>query len=157
MPGDSFWEGVAKAFYNATPDLLVAFAVICVITFFILKYYIPARKEDRENVRELEMKKFELEQQMKKDELDVARSRIEVQARQVEVSNGIKEILSTVSAQMQSLITSNEVIKSQMNDSKVNSKAIGKVIELMQDDVSYLRDKVDDIHDVMFERVGGTK
>ena len=60
---------------------------------------------------------------------------------------------------LQSVQTTQQVIVTQMQDSKVNSHTMGKVIELIQDDVAFTRKQVNDIHGVMFNepKIGGSE
>lgn len=158
MPTDSFWAGVGASIQHASGEIVIAALVIGALVFAYVKFWLPEHVKDKASERELELAKFELEKERQNAELDLQRQRGENQARQIEISNNQTELLRQVMSILQSVQTTQEVIVSQMNDSKVNSHAMAKVVELVQDDVSFIRKQVDDIHTVVFNepKIGGS-
>lgn len=158
MPTDSFWAGVGASIQHASGEIVIAALVISALVFAYVKFYLPEKVKDKNAEREIELKKFELDKERQSAEIDLQRQRGETQARQIEISNNQTELLRQVLSILQSVQTTQEVIVAQLNDSKSNSRAMGKVIELVQDDIGHIKTKVDDIHDVMFSasKIGGT-
>ena len=151
MPTDSFWSGVGIAIQHASGEIVIAAVVVCAFVLAYVKFSLPEKRKDKEDARDFEMKKFELEKERQNAEIDLQRQRGESQARQIEISNNQTEILRQV---LQSVQTTQEVIVTQLNDSKENSKAMGRVVELVQDDVAFIRKQVSDIHSITFNEPG---
>lgn len=158
MPTDSFWAGVGASIQHASGEIVIAALVISALVFAYVKFYLPEKIKDKNAGRDIELKKFELDKERQSAEIDLQRQRGETQARQIEISNNQTELLRQVLSILQSVQTTQEVIVAQLNDSKSNSRAMGKVIELVQDDIGHIKTKVDDIHDVIFSasKIGGT-
>lgn len=154
MPTDSFWVGVGESVKHASGEIVVAAIFACALIFAYVKFYLPEKRKDKADVRDFEMKKFELERERQNAEIDLQRQRGESQARQIEISNNQTEILRQVLSILQSVQTTQEVIVAQLNDSKENSKAMGRVVELVQDDVAFIRKQVSDIHGITFGEPG---
>lgn len=158
MPTDSFWSGVGVAIQHASGEIVIAALVLAALVFAYVKFYLPEKVKDKNAERDIELKKFELDKERQNAELDIQRQRGETQARQIEISNNQTEILHQVLSILQSVQTTQQVIVAQLDDSKSNSRAMGKVIELVQDDIDHIRTQVDDIHNVIFTdaKVGGS-
>ena len=158
MPTDSFWAGVGTSIQHASGEIVIAALVIASLVFAYVKFYLPEKVKDKNAERDIELKKFELDKERQSAELDIQRQRGETQARQIEISNNQTEILRQVLSILQSVQTTQKVIVAQLNDSKSNSRAMGKVIELVQDDIGHIKTKVDDIHNVIFTdtKIGGS-
>lgn len=154
MPTDSFWVGVGESVKHASGEIVVAAIFACALIFAYVKFYLPEKRKEKADVRDFEMKKFELEKERQNAEIDLQRQRGESQARQIEISNNQTEILRQVLSILQSVQTTQEVIVAQLNDSKENSKAMGRVVELVQDDVAFIRKQVSDIHGITFGEPG---
>lgn len=154
MPTDSFWSGVGMSIQHASGEIVIAATVVCAFVFAYVKFYLPEKRKDKEDARSFEMRKFELEKERQNAEIDLQRQRGESQARQIEISNNQTEILRQVLSILQSVQTTQEVIVTQLNDSKENSKAMGRVVELVQDDVAFIRKQVSDIHSITFNEPG---
>lgn len=154
MPTDSFWVGVGESVKHASGEIVVAAIFACALIFAYVKFYLPEKRKDKADVRDFEMRKFELEKERQNAEIDLQRQRGESQARQIEISNNQTEILRQVLSILQSVQTTQEVIVAQLNDSKENSKAMGRVVELVQDDVAFIRKQVSDIHGITFGEPG---
>lgn len=158
MPTESFWAGVGASIQHASGEIVIAAIFICTLVFAYVKFYLPEKRKDKEDARDFDLKKFELEKERQNAEIDLQRQRGESQARQIEISNNQTEILRQVLSILQSVQTTQEVIVTQLNDSKENSKAMGRVVELVQGDVAFIRKQVIDIHSVTFNepRIGGS-
>lgn len=154
MPTDSFWSGVGASIQHASGEIVVAAIFACAIVFAYVKFYLPEKRKDKADARDFDMKKFELEKDRQNAEIDLQRQRGESQARQIEISNNQTEILRQVMSILQSVQTTQEVINAQLKDSKENSRLMGKVVELVQDDVAFIRKQVSDIHSVTFGEPG---
>lgn len=158
MPTDSFWEGVGASIQHASGEIVIAALVICALILAYVKFYLPEHVKEKNAKRDFELAKFELEKERQAADIDLQRQRGEAQARQIEISNNQTELLRQVMTILQSVQTTQQVIVTQMQDSKANSSAMGKVIELIQDDVAFVRRQVDDMHGVIFNepRIGGS-
>lgn len=158
MPTDSFWAGVGTSIQHASGEIVIAALVIASLVFAYVKFYLPEKVKDKNAERDIELKKFELDKERQSAELDLQRQRGETQARQIEISNNQTEILHQVLSILQSVQTTQKVIVAQLDDSKTNSRAMGKVIELVQDDIGHIKSQVDDIHNVIFTdtKIGGS-
>lgn len=158
MPTDSFWAGVGASIQHASGEIVIAALVICAVVLAYVKFYLPEHVKEKNARREFELAKFELEKERQAAEIDLQRQRGEAQARQIEISNNQTELLRQIMTVLQSVQTTQQVIVTQMQDSKVNSHSMGKVIELIQDDVAFTRKQVGDIHGVMFNepKIGGS-
>lgn len=159
MPTDSFWAGVGTAIQHASGEIVIAALVIATLAFAYVKFYLPESVKDKKAKRDFELAKFELEKERQAADIDIQRQRGEAQARQIEISNNQTELLRQVMTILQSVQTTQQVIVTQMQDSKTNSSAMGKIIELIQDDVSFTRKQVTDIHGVIFNepKIGGSE
>lgn len=158
MPTDSFWAGVGQSIQHASGDIVIAAVIVCAIIFAYVKFYLPERIKDKSDQRDFEMQKFQLEKHRQESEIELQRQRGENQVRQIEILNNQTEILRNVLSILQSVDTSNKVIMSQLEDSKTNSRAMGKVIELVQDDIQDVKRMVSDLHDITFSdaKIGGS-
>lgn len=158
MPTDSFWAGVGASIQHASGEIVIVALIVCALILAYVKFYLPEHVKEKNAKREFELAKFELEKERQAADIDLQRQRGEAQARQIEISNNQTELLRQVMTILQSVQTTQQVIVTQMQDSKANSSAMGKVIELIQDDVAFVRKQVDDMHGVIFNepRIGGS-
>lgn len=158
MPTDSFWAGVGASIQHASGEIVIVALIVCALIFAYVKFYLPEHVKEKNAKRDFELAKFELEKERQAADIDLQRQRGEAQARQIEISNNQTELLRQVMTILQSVQTTQQVIVTQMQDSKANSSAMGKVIELIQDDVAFVRKQVDDMHGVIFNepRIGGS-
>jgi len=158
MPTDSFWEGVGASIQHASGEIVIVALIVCALILAYVKFYLPEHVKEKNAKRDFELAKFELEKERQAADIDLQRQRGEAQARQIEISNNQTELLRQVMTILQSVQTTQQVIVTQMQDSKANSSAMGKVIELIQDDVAFVRKQVDDMHGVIFNepRIGGS-
>ena len=158
MPTDSFWSGVGQSIQHASGDIVIAAVLVAAIIFAYVKFYIPERTKDKDAQRDFELKKFQLDKQRQESEIELQRQRGENQVRQIEILHNQTEILRNVLSILQSVETSNKVIMSQLEDSKANSRAMGKVVELIQDDIQLIKKMVTEVHAIIFNepKVGGS-
>lgn len=151
MPTDSFWDGVAESIKNASGNIVVVAVLVGAILFFLVKYYMPLRQEDRRQEREMQQKTFELRAKQQQDSADIQRENIESRAREIEILQAVQTTMDAVSAVLRDVSANQQVLIARINDSKANSQGIATTQVEIKENLVYVRDRVDDIHDAIFK------
>lgn len=151
MPTDSFWDGVAESIKNASGNIVVVAVLVGAILFFLVKYYMPLRQEDRRQEREMQQKTFELRAKQQQDSADIQRENIESRAREIEILQAVQTTMDAVSAVLRDVSANQQVLIARINDSKAHSQGIATTQVEIKENLVYVRDMVDDIHDAIFK------
>lgn len=150
MPPDNFWDGVGQSVSNASGEIVCFLVAIVAISFLIVKYYIPERKEAKQFEAEMQQKRLELEAKQQQDAVDVQRENIESRTRQVEILVNLSEQTKSLASQTGALTTQVAVAIAQLEDSKANSARMAGTIIDMSDSVDTIKEQVRDIHTVLY-------
>lgn len=150
MPTDSFWGGIAASISHASGEIVCFLVTIVALTFLLVKYYLPERKEQKKFEVEMQQKRLELEAKQQQDAVDVQRENIESRARQIEILANMSEQTKSLAQQTAGLTTQVAVAIAHMEDSKTNSLKMGQAVSIMADDVVQIKDMTKDIHHVLY-------
>lgn len=151
MPPDSFWEGVSQSISHASGEIVCALIAAVAISFIIVKYYIPERKEQKEFEAHMQQKRLELEMKQQQDQVDVQRENIESRTKQVEILVNLSEQTKSLASQTAGLSTQVAVAIAQLEDSKINSRTMGKMMQSTSEDVKIIKEQVNDLHSLTFK------
>lgn len=154
MPPNDFWAGLATSVSHASGEIVCVLITAVAICFLIVKYYIPERKEKQEFDAKMQQQRLELEAKQQQDNIDVQRENIESRTRQVEILVNLSEQTKSLATQTAGLTTQVAVAIAQLEDSKTNSAKLGSMMTETHDDVKSIKDKVDDIHSVLYKPEG---
>lgn len=150
MPTDNFWGGIAASISHASGEIVCFLVTIVALTFLLVKYYLPERKEQKKFEVEMQQKRLELEVKQQQDAIDVQRENIESRTRQVEILANMSEQTKSLARQTAGLTTQVAVVIAQLEDSKTNSLKMGQTVSIMADDVVQIKDMTKDIHHVLY-------
>lgn len=150
MPTDSFWDGVGKSIERASGDIVVAAVFVVAIIFLIVKYYIPERKEQKKFYAEMQQKRLELEIKQQQDNADIQRENIEQKARELQILSGVQTTQETLVTMVGDVNVNLKVLLERIDDSKSHSQNLVNVQGKIQDDVSIIKEQVNDIHHTMY-------
>lgn len=150
MPTDSFWDGVGKSIEHASGDIVVAAVFAVAIIFLIVKYYIPERKEQKKFYAEMQQKRLELEIKQQQDNADIQRENIEQKARELQILSGVQTTQETLVTMVGDVNVNLKVLLERIDDSKSHSQNLVNTQGKIQDDVSIIKEHVNDIHHTMY-------
>lgn len=150
MPTDSFWDGVGKSIEHASGDIVVAAVFAVAIIFLIVKYYIPERKEQKKFQAEMQQKRLELEIKQQQDNADIQRENIEQKARELQILSGVQTTQETLVTMVGDVNVNLKVLLERIDDSKSHSQNLVNTQGKIQDDVSIIKEQVNDIHHTMY-------
>lgn len=150
MPTDSFWDGVGKSIEHASGDIVVAAVFAVAIIFLIVKYYIPERKEQKKFYAEMQQKRLELEIKQQQDNADIQRENIEQKARELQILSGVQTTQETLVTMVGDVNVNLKVLLERIDDSKYHSQNLVNTQGKIQDDVSIIKEQVNDIHHTMY-------
>ena len=150
MPTDSFWDGVGKSIEHASGDIVVAAVFAVAIIFLIVKYYIPERKEQNNFQVEMQQKRLELEIKQQQDSADIQRENIEQKARELQILSGVQTTQETLVTMVGDVNVNLKVLLERIDDSKSHSQNLVNTQDKIQDDVSIIKEQVNDIHHTMY-------
>ena len=150
MPPDNFWEGIGSSISHASGEIVCFLIAIVAISFLVVKYYMPERKEAKKFEAEMQQKRLELEAKQQQDAVDVQRENIESRTRQVEILVNLSEQTKSLASQTGALTTQVAVAIAQLEDSKVNSARMAGTLFDMSDSVDTIKEQVRDIHTVLY-------
>ena len=150
MPTDSFWDGVGKSIEHASGDIVVAAVFAVAIIFLIVKYYIPERKEQKKFYAEMQQKRLELEIKQQQDNADIQRENIEQKARELQILSGVQTTQETLVTMVGDVNINLKVLLERIDDSKSHSQNLVNTQGKIQDDVSIIKEQVNDIHHTMY-------
>lgn len=150
MPTDSFWDGVGKSIEHASGDIVVAAVFAVAIIFLIVKYYIPERKEQKKFQVEMQQKRLELEIKQQQDSADIQRENIEQKARELQILSGVQTTQETLVTMVGDVNVNLKVLLERIDDSKSHSQNLVNTQGKIQDDVSIIKEQVNDIHHTMY-------
>ena len=150
MPTDSFWDGVGKSIEHASGDIVVAAVFAVAIIFLIVKYYIPERKEQKKFYAEMQQKRLELEIKQQQDNADIQRENIEQKARELQILSGVQTTQETLVTMVGDVNVNLKVLLERIDDSKSHSQNMVNTQGKIQDDVSIIKEQVNDIHHTMY-------
>ena len=150
MPTDSFWDGVGNSIEHASGDIVVAAVFAVAIIFLIVKYYIPERKEQKKFHAEMQQKRLELEIKQQQDNADIQRENIEQKARELQILSGVQTTQETLVTMVGDVNVNLKVLLERIDDSKSHSQNLVNTQGKIQDDVSIIKEQVNDIHHTMY-------
>ena len=150
MPTDSFWDGVGNSIEHASGDIVVAAVFAVAIAFLIVKYYIPERKEQKKFHMEMQQKRLELETKQQQDNADIQRENIEQKARELQILSGVQTSQETLVTMVGDVNVNLKVLLERIDDSKSHSQNLVNTQGKIQDDVSIIKEQVNDIHHTMY-------
>ena len=150
MPTDSFWDGVGKSIEHASGDIVVAAVFAVAIIFLVVKYYIPERKEQKKFQAEMQQKRLELEIKQQQDSADIQRENIEQKARELQILSGVQTTQETLVTMVGDVNVNLKVLLERIDDSKSHSQNLVNTQGKIQDDVSIIKEQVNDIHHTMY-------
>lgn len=150
MPTDSFWDGVGKSIEHASGDIVVAAVFAVAIVFLVVKYYIPERKEQKKFQAEMQQKRLELEIKQQQDNADIQRENIEQKARELQILSGVQTTQETLVTMVGDVNVNLKVLLERIDDSKSHSQNLVNTQGKIQDDVSIIKEQVNDIHHTMY-------
>ena len=150
MPTDSFWDGVGKSIEHASGDIVVAAVFAVAIIFLVVKYYIPERKEQKKFQVEMQQKRLELEIKQQQDNADIQRENIEQKARELQILSGVQTTQETLVTMVGDVNVNLKVLLERIDDSKSHSQNLVNTQVKIQDDVSIIKEQVNDIHHTMY-------
>lgn len=150
MPTDSFWDGVGNSIEHASGDIVVAAVFAVAIIFLIVKYYIPERKEQKKFYAEMQQKRLELEIKQQQDNADIQRENIEQKARELQILSGVQTTQETLVTMVGDVNINLKVLLERIDDSKSHSQNLVNTQGKIQDDVSIIKEQVNDIHHTMY-------
>lgn len=150
MPTDSFWDGVGKSIEHASGDIVVAAVFAVAIIFLIVKYYIPERKEQKKFYAEMQQKRLELEIKQQQDNADIQRENIEQKAKELQILSGVQTTQETLVTMVGDVNVNLKVLLERIDDSKSHSQNLVNTQGKIQDDVSIIKEQVNDIHHTMY-------
>lgn len=150
MPTDSFWGGIAASISHASGEIVCFLVTIVALTFLLVKYYLPERKEQKKFEVEMQQKRLELEMKQQQDTVDVQRENIESRTKQIEILANMSEQTKSLAQLTAGLTTQVAVAIAQLEDSKTNSSKMGQMVSTMADDVVQIKDMAKDIHHVLY-------
>ena len=150
MPTDSFWDGVGKSIEHASGDIVVAAVFAVAIIFLVVKYYIPERKEQKKFHAEMQQKRLELEIKQQQDSADIQRENIEQKARELQILSGVQTTQETLVTMVGDVNINLKVLLERIDDSKSHSQNLVNTQGKIQDDVSIIKEQVNDIHHTMY-------
>lgn len=150
MPTDSFWDGVGKSIEHASGDIVVAAVFAVAIVFLVVKYYIPERKEQKKFHAEMQQRRLELEIKQQQDSADIQRENIEQKARELQILSGVQTTQETLVTMVGDVNVNLKVLLERIDDSKSHSQNLVNTQDKIQDDVSIIKEQVNDIHHTMY-------
>ena len=150
MPTDSFWDGVGKSIEHASGDIVVAAVFAVAIIFLVVKYYIPERKEQKKFQAEMQQKRLELEIKQQQDSADIQRENVEQKARELQILSGVQTTQETLVTMVGDVNINLKVLLERIDDSKSHSQNLVNTQGKIQDDVSIIKEQVNDIHHTMY-------
>lgn len=150
MPTDSFWDGVGKSIEHASGDIVVAAVFAVAIVFLVVKYYVPERKEQKKFQAEMQQKRLELEIKQQQDNADIQRENIEQKARELQILSGVQTTQETLVTMVGDVNVNLKVLLERIDDSKSHSQNLVNTQGKIQDDVSIIKEQVNDIHHTMY-------
>lgn len=150
MPPDSFWDGVGTSISHASGEIVCFAIAIVALVFCYVKYYLPEKQRQKQFDAEMAQKRLELEMKQQQDAVDVQRENIESRTRQVEILVNLSEQTKSLAQQTAGLTTQVAVAIAQLEDSKVNSASMGKLVKTVAQDVAHIKGQVDDVHAIVF-------
>ena len=150
MPTDSFWDGVGNSIEHASGDIVVAAVFAVAIAFLVVKYYIPERKEQKKFHMEMQQKRLELETKQQQDNADIQRENIEQKARELQILSGVQTTQETLVTMVGDVNVNLKVLLERIDDSKSHSQNLVSTQGKIQDDVSIIKEQVNDIHHTMY-------
>ena len=158
MPPETFWDGVGNSLSHASGEIVCFAMAVVAIVFCYVKYYMPEKQKQKQFDAEMQQKRLELEMKQQQDAVDVQRENIESRTRQVEILVNLSEQTRSLSQQTAGLATQVAVAIAQLEDSKMNSANIGKMMKSTSSDVTHIREvldevkgKVDDVHTIVYK------
>lgn len=150
MPPESFWDGVGTSLAHASGEIVCFGIVVVALVLCYVKYYLPEKQKQKQFDAEMQQKRLELEMKQQQDAVDVQRENIESRTRQVEILVNLSEQTKSLAQQTAGLTTQVAVAIAQLEDSKVNSASMGKLIKTVAQDVAHIKGQVDDVHAIVF-------
>lgn len=158
MPPETFWEGVGSSISHASGEIVCFAIAVVALVFCYVKYYMPEKQKQKQFDAEMAQKRLELEMKQQQDAVDVQRENIESRTRQVEILVNLSEQTKSLSQQTAGLATQVAVAIAQLEDSKMNSANMGKLMKNTSSDVAHIREvldevkgKVDDVHTIVYK------
>lgn len=153
MPTDTFWEGVGKSIEHASGDIVVAGVVVAAVVFLIVKYYLPERSDRIKFESEMRQKRLELEVKQQQDSADIQRRNLEQKGRELEILSGVQATQETLVTMVGDVNVNLQLLIERIEGSKQHSQSLVAGQGKLQEDVSVIRDQVDDIHKVLYKPV----
>ena len=153
MPTDTFWEGVGKSIEHASGDIVVAGVVVAAVVFLIVKYYLPERSDRIKFESEMRQKRLELEVKQQQDSADIQRQNLEQKGRELEILSGVQTTQETLVSMVGDVNINLQLLIERIEGSKQHSQSLVAGQGKLQEDVSVIRDQVDDIHKVLYKPV----
>lgn len=153
MPTDTFWEGVGKSIEHASGDIVVAGVVVAAVVFLIVKYYLPERSDRIKFESEMRQKRLELEVKQQQDSADIQRRNLEQKGRELEILSGVQTTQETLVTMVGDVNVNLQLLIERIEGSKQHSQSLVAGQGKLQEDVSVIRDQVDDIHKVLYKPV----
>lgn len=153
MPTDTFWEGVGKSIEHASGDIVVAGVVVAAVVFLIVKYYLPERSDRIKFESEMRQKRLELEVKQQQDSADIQRRNLEQKGRELEILSGVQTTQETLVTMVGDVNINLQLLIERIEGSKQHSQSLVAGQGKLQEDVSVIRDQVDDIHKVLYKPV----
>lgn len=151
MPTDTFWEGVGKSIEHASGDIVVAGVVVAAVVFLVVKYYLPERSDRIKFESEMRQKRLELEVKQQQDSADIQRRNLEQKGRELEILSGVQATQETLVTMVGDVNVNLQILIERIEGSKQHSQSLVSGQGKLQEDVSVIRDQVNDIHKVLYK------
>ena len=98
----------------------------------------------------MQQKRLELEIKQQQDSADIQRENIEQKARELQILSGVQTTQETLVTMVGDVNINLKVLLERIDDSKSHSQNLVNTQGKIQDDVSIIKEQVNDIHHTMY-------
>lgn len=149
QPNDSFWDGVGHGLAESPWWAVIGLVLVVALLIFLAKAWLPEWRQDRSDRRKIEARRIELEAKAQKDSDAQARDRIKLTERQLDIQNDQTRALENLTAQTQ-------LLNAKLEASQTRSAHMGDVVDSMDGKIDHVSERVDELHEIVSHRLGGT-
>lgn len=149
QPSPGFWDSIGTGLSGA-PGWLILLALFLIAALFVLaKWWLPEWRQDRADRRVIEARRVELEAKAQQDSDSQARDRIKLTERQLDIQSDQTRALENLTAQTQ-------LLNAKLEASQKRSAHMGDVVDVMDGKIDHVSERVDELHEMVSHRLGGT-
>lgn len=144
-PTSDFWGELGRVLGTSPWWALLSAMVVGILA----KMWLPEWRRDREDRRDVERRRMELEAKAQADGDQHARDRIRLTERQLDIQADQTRALEALTAQT-------TLLNAQLEASRKRSAHMGEVVDATAETLGHVAERVDEIHEMVGRHVGGT-